>query len=310
MGWIISATVNAVKIGLIFAIAALGLSYILLIQNYFNFTAGAFVAFGAFIAYSTIRALPDMGLFPFFNFGPDLIIAALVSMGAMAIIMTVVDKLLYRRLRNRDAPFMYFYLTAFGMVFVIRSLIQLIWGPTGRVFYPGGAMRTVSIGGTGVSTNTIFVVILVPLIIGLVYYFQYKTRRGRAMLAFADNRDLAQLSGVSNTYIHTQTTVLAGLFTGIGGVLYALCVQLRPMMGWYILLSLFVVTVCGGEGAILGTLAAGLLVGFFYSFPARLMTHLTGHMFYGYKLFFVYILFIILMVWRGGALFTGTPLER
>ena len=266
----LGSIVDGIILGSIITLGGLGISYILLIQNYFNFTGGTFFTLGAYLAFAFLSIIP-MGSFPFVSFGPGLLLALILSMILLAFIMTAVDKFLYRPLRKRNSPFMFFYLTAFGMLFVLRSIIYLIWGPQLKNYISGVRKTYHLAGGININPDEIFVVIATLIIVGLVYYFQYYTKLGKGMLATANDSRLAEISGIKNKNVHTTVTIIAGTLTATAGVFYGLAIQLRPIMGFTLLMAMFFAVVCGGDGAILGTLGAGLIIGITQEFGSEVL---------------------------------------
>lgn len=306
--------VSGIVFGSIVTLGSLGLSYVLLLQNYFNFTAGSYVSLGAYLALAFMGFLPSMGSIPFVTFGPEWIISGLFAMVGLGLIMTFVDKTLFAPLRRRNAPFMFFYLTAFGMVFVVRSIIRLVWGPQMKFYYTG-AKEGIHFLGATILPDEIFTVLITLAAVAVLYYFQYHTKLGRGMLAMASNERLAEISGIRSRNIHSLVTMIAGVLTAFGGILYGLTVQVRPLMGFNILLAMFVAVVCGGEGAILGTLGAGMVVGISQEFGAKvfqLLWDTTGVPIEmsAYKAVITFILMVIVMWFKPEGIFENTFLEK
>lgn len=308
--------VDGLVFGSIIALGGLGCSYILLIQRYFNFCAAPFISLGAYFTLGMMSVLPRWGKLPFVSFGPEFLIAILVAMIGLAITMTVIDKLLYKPLRDRQSPFMFFYITSFGMLFVIRSIIWLIWGPGIKNYYKGASIAIRGLPfGINITPDKLFLFITVIVVVTILYFFQYRTKIGRAMLATAQNPMLAMVSGIKTEDVHTATTLIAGIVTALAGALYGLTTQVQPLMGWYILLSIFVVVVCGGEGAILGTLVAGYIVGVAQELGAGLLQipfdklHIPVSM-SAYKPAIAMILFIVVILFKPHGVFKGTFLEK
>jgi len=310
----LGSIVNGIILGSIITLGGLGISYILLIQNYFNFTGGTFFTLGAYLAFAFLSIIP-MGSFPVVSFGPGLILALILSMIVLAIIMTAVDKFLYQPLRKRNSPFMFFYLTAFGMLFVLRSLIYLIWGPQLKNYISGVRKTYHLAGGINISPDEIVVVLATLIIVGIVYYFQYYTKLGKAMLATANDSRLAEISGIKNKHVHTTVTIIAGVLTATAGVFYGLAIQLRPIMGFTLLMAMFFAVVCGGDGAILGTLGAGLIIGITQEFGSEILqvifdsTGIPIEM-SGYKQVLAFLLLIVILTTKPHGIFQGTFLER
>ncbi len=306
--------VDGIILGCVITLGGLGISYVLLLQNYFNFTGGTYFTLGAFLAYGFLEFIP-MGELPLVTFGPGLLVSMLLAMISLAVIMTFFDKILFRPLRERNAPFMFFYLTAFGMLFVIRSAVYLIWGADMRRYVAGLPHIYRFPGGINVTADEIFVVIGTVVLVALLYYFQYHTRLGKAMLATADNERLASITGIKIRNIHTTVTVIAGLVTAMGGVFYGIVVQLRPLMGFNLLMAMFFAVITGGHGAILGTLGAGLIIGVVQEFGSVFLQIFmdAGGIpieMSAYKEVLAFFFLIIILLTRPYGIFQGTFLDR
>jgi len=310
----LGSILDGIILGCTITLGGLGISYVLLLQNYFNFTGGTFFTLGAYLTFAFLGFIP-MGSFPLVTFGPGLIISLILAMIAMGLIMTVADKLLYRPLRERNAPFMFFYLTAFGMLFVLRSIIYLVWGAQLKNYVAGIPRYLRGPLGISITWDEIFVLIATVVIVAIVYFFQYHTKLGKGMLATANNSELAEISGIRNRDINTLTTVIAGILTATGGVFYGLTIQLRPMMGFTLLMAMFFAVVTGGEGAILGTFGAGLIIGITQEFGSSLLQMLwdaTGVPIQmgGYKATLSFLLLVVILIFQPQGIFKGTPLEK
>lgn len=303
-GWIVSGLIY----GSIVALGALGCSYVLLIQRYFNFTVAPWLALGAYFAWTLMNALPKWG-------GFEMVIASAASMLLLGGVMTGADKLLYKPLRERGAPFMFFYLTSFGLLFVVRSVIWLIWGPQPKYYYPGATVGIQGPWGIMITPFELLTLVVTIAVVIALYLFQYYTKLGRGMLATSQNPMLASVCGVEPETIHTATTMIAGFVTALAGILYGLTVQIRPLMGWFILLGIFVSVVCGGEGAILGTLAAGYLVGIAEEVGSNLIQIPLNAWgvpleMSAYKVAISCALFLLVIYFRPQGVWKGTFLER
>ena len=97
------------------------------------------------------------------------------------------------------------------------------------------------------------------LLVGLVLRY---TNIGKEMRAFADNRALAEVSGIDTQQIIDVTWIARGLLAGLAGILYATAIgSFNPNFGFTLLLSLFAAAVLGGIGNAYGALVGGLVIG-------------------------------------------------
>src|ERR1700735_4835694 len=107
---------NGRIIGAFYVLMALGLSLILNLSNVINFAHGNFLALGAYLAYT---------LSPTIGYWGALLISPLLT----ALIGVAVERLMIRRIYNRDP--VYSLLLTFGLAFVIQDVCRYIWGPNG-----------------------------------------------------------------------------------------------------------------------------------------------------------------------------------
>ena len=81
------------------------------------------------------------------------------------------------------------------------------------------------------------------------------------MRALSDNIDLAETSGIDTGRVITYTWLLAGGLAGLAGALIAAITNVKPELGFELLLPIFAVVVLGGIGNAFGALSAGLILG-------------------------------------------------
>ena len=107
---------NGLIIGAFYVLMALGLSLILNLSNVINFAHGNFLALGAYLAYT---------LSPTIGYWGALLISPLLT----ALIGVAVERLMIRRIYNRDP--VYSLLLTFGLAFIMQDVCRYIWGPNG-----------------------------------------------------------------------------------------------------------------------------------------------------------------------------------
>lgn len=115
--------------------------------------------------------------------------------------------------------------------------------------------------GITLQADKIFIFVLALVVVGGVWILLERTRMGKAMRATANNPDLAQVRGINTERVIQWTWIIGGSMAAIGGVMYGLVSQLRPEMGFVLLLPLFAGTILGGIGSPLGALVGALIIG-------------------------------------------------
>jgi branched-chain amino acid transport system permease protein/neutral amino acid transport system permease protein len=84
---------------------------------------------------------------------------------------------------------------------------------------------------------------------------------GKAMRATANNPDLAQVRGINTERVIAWTWILGASLAAAGGVMYGLASQLRPEMGFWLLLPMFAAAIVGGLGSPIGAIAGAVIIG-------------------------------------------------
>ena len=175
--------VNGLSIGAIYALMAVGYSLVYSIMNFSNFAHGSVIMLGAYFGFF---ALTLLGV----PFGVAFFIAACASAG----VAVILERLAYKPLRDRRAPFLYFIITAMGAsIFIDNSVIATI-GPTPKTFPPdrlpaffqGDPFEwgPLSVGRVDIA---IFVVAVICLAL-LVLFIDF-TKLGKAIQATAYNHE-------------------------------------------------------------------------------------------------------------------------
>ena len=155
---------NGLIIGTFYVLMALGLSLILNLSNVINFAHGNFLALGGYLAYT---------LSPTLGYWGALLVAPLLT----ALIGLVVERLMIRRVYNRDP--VYSLLLTFGLAFVMQDAAGYIWGPNGLPLgLPDFLAQPISASLFFVTWYRIFMMIVVVVVVlGLFSFLRY-TRVG------------------------------------------------------------------------------------------------------------------------------------
>ena len=140
-------------------------------------------------------------------------------------------------------------MASFGMMLIIRSLVQVIWGPNQITFVKGIAKPNVLIKDISDSMDVMLLVpskhlfiILGTVIIMLAFnYMLTSTRIGKAMRAVSDSPDLAKVTGIDVELVIRATWIVGGFCAVMAGVFMAMDTQfIMSTMGFRMLLPMFV----------------------------------------------------------------------
>ncbi len=253
--------VDGIKLGMIIAMCAIGLSLIYGTTGLTNFAHGEMVTFGAMIGY----VFHVTWQFDFLGSW----MTSLVFGAVMATIMTgaiggLFNELVWKRLRNRGASLISALVVSIGLSIFFRYIFLYQFG--GRA----GFYRDFRIGDQveffGLFTmlrKDIFIVAFGALILVGVATALRKTRVGKAMRAVADNRDLAESSGIDVEQVIKYVWIVGSALAGLGGVLFGLTENVNWEMGFRLLLLMFAGVTLGGLGTAYGALVGSLIAGVF-----------------------------------------------
>jgi branched-chain amino acid transport system permease protein len=274
---LLSLTVRGVMLGGIIALGAIGLSLIFGILRIPNFAHGDLMTSGAYVTMFLIGVLPlGVPLAPF-SFGYEFLVALVLAMLAVGLVGYGLDRLIFRRLRRHRSPPVMMAMAALGCALLIRSVVYLGWGGDFSFFYTGRARPAVELfAGVRVRPDQLFILALALVLIVLVYLLLEKTTMGKAMRATADNPDLARITGIDTERVVRWTWLIGGGLAGAGGVMYGLDAQLRPEMGWWLLLPLFAAVILGTIGNAYGAMAGALVIGLAWQLSSAFLSPAYG----------------------------------
>jgi branched-chain amino acid transport system permease protein len=275
---------NGLMSGGMYALVASGFTLILGVMQVFNFSQGHFYMLGAFITYAVVSAL---GL-PY----PFAVLAALLGMGLLGALM-------YFVILRWTIPSGFFHtlLVTVAMGSVISQTSLLTFGFNDRVV-PAVVTGSVSIGGIVVSGSRLVVIAGAIIVMAALYYFM-RTKMGTAMIASAENRDVAGLQGVNATQVFWITMAVGCGLCGIAGALIVPVLSASVNMGMGIFTRVMMVVLVGGMGSMSGALLAAFIVGVLESFAYQLVGDMS--------LVVIFVFVAILMFFRPGGLL-GKPL--
>lgn len=241
------------KLGSIIALAAVGLSLIFGVTDLVNFSHAEMITFGAVAAY-------------FFNVagaGPGwtlvvAVVPAIILSGGFGAAQEV---WIWRPLRRRRFSPVSMLVVSIGLSFAVRNVILVILGgePQNYAQYVIQNEQTYLFFDT-VPKNMI-VIVSSLIILGAVGLFLVHTRAGVAVRAVADNKDLAESSGIDVNRVILITWILGGALAGLSGVYLGLTEKVQWDMGFRMLLLVFAAVVLGGLGTAFGAMVGGFVVG-------------------------------------------------
>lgn len=249
MDVLLQQIINAIKVGSIYAVIALGYTMVYGIIRLINFAHGEMMMFGAYFAYILAVSTP----LPF-------IVVLFLAMGLTALLGMLIEKIAYAPLRK--APRLSVLITAIGMSLFLQNLAQLIWGAEPKRMPSVELFEPIVLGNIKIDAITIVTVGLSVIFMIALQIFVKHTKPGKAMRAVSEDKEAAALMGINVNNTITLTFAIGTALGALGGVLYAVAYQkVEFVMGIMPGLKAFVAAVLGGIGLIPGAMLGGFIIG-------------------------------------------------
>lgn len=293
---ILQQTINALTVGSIYALIALGYTMVYGVLRLINFAHSELFTAGAFIGLGLAGALGVAG------HPTGGILVGLITFVIIGLAGVSVEIVAYRPLRgtSRLAPM----LSALGMAVVIQNAVMLIGGRRPMIypsFLPSGV---IDVFGAIITYKqiTIFLVAVV-LMVGLELFVN-RTNLGVRIRAVAENAETASLVGINpNTAISLIFFIGPGL-GAVAGILYSSFYGVATFtMGFVIGMKAFTAAILGGIGSIPGAVLGGFLLGVIETFGTAWMPVLTGGLIgTEYRDIFAFSVLVLILLFRPSGL--------
>ena len=241
-------TLNALQLGSIYALIALGYTMVYGILTMINFAHGDVFMVGAFFCFI---AAVYLGL----PFVPTL----LLTMAGAALLGVLIERLAYKPLRN--APRVSAIITALGLGLFLENF-TLALAPYPKHIPPLLENVTWNMGGVSVSSLQIIIICLSLGLMFLLDYVVHRTPVGMAMRAISWDKTFVPLMGIPVDLIISVTFAIGAGLAGAAGAMYALAYPvIDPYMGIMVGWKAFISAVIGGIGNIRGAMIGAFILG-------------------------------------------------
>ncbi len=259
MSYIMQQLINALQLGSIYALIALGYSMVYGVLRLINFAHGDLFMAGAIFGYFIALYLK----LPF-------VATLILSMIIASCLGILIEKIAYRPLRH--APRMSLIVTALGVSLFLENFTRATIGGQQRNFPQLMDVKYPSIGGVTVSSLTVLIIVVsIGLMLALRFIVQ-NTMIGKAMRAVADNQESLVLMGISINTVIMATFGIGSALAAAAGIFYGMAYPVvDPYMGAAIGWKAFIAAVMGGIGLVDGALIGGFILGFVEIFAAALL---------------------------------------
>ncbi|MFF1743701.1 urea ABC transporter permease subunit UrtB [Streptomyces mirabilis] len=246
---------TGVSIGAVLLLIALGLSLTFGQMNVINMAHGEFIMAGAYTTYVLQKSIAGAGL--------SLIVALPVAFLVSGALGALLEWLLIRRLYLRPLDTL---LVTWGVSLMLQQLARDIFGaPNVQTRAPDVLTGNITvIGGDApltFSSSRLFILGLAVAAVVALSLTLRLTPLGRRIRAVVQNRDLAEVSGISTGRVDRTAFFIGSGLAGIAGVALTLVGPIGPTMGTNVIIDAFLVIVVGGIGQLKGSVIVAFVLG-------------------------------------------------
>jgi branched-chain amino acid transport system permease protein len=290
---LIQNAIDAISLGAVYALAALGIGLIFSIMRLINFAHGELIMVGGFTLYVLV--------------GQPYLIMMLAAVIATTILALGMERVAFRPMRNANPATL--LIASFAVSFLIQHVALMVFGSRAMgVSFMSELGESVEFAGLRVPRlQIVTIVVTIALLAGLVLFFRM-SRMGTQMRAAAEDFTMARLVGVrANRVIAVAFAISGVLATLVSFYLVAQTGSVSYKMGVSMVLIAFVASVVGGMGSLAGAALGGFIIGIV---SVTLQAYLPVD-FRPYRDAFVFLLFFAFLLWRPqGLLVRKSELER
>ncbi len=257
--------VDGVLDGAMIGLGAVGVTLTYSILRFSNFAHGEFVTAGAYatlLIAGLLGALvaPSAAALGPFSFGWGLILAVVGGMAVTAAVALALDRVLFRPLGER-ATSITVVMASFGASMALRSLIEFLF-TSSPTYFNRDLQIALPIGfGLRATPDQCALAGFSAVMMLATHLLLTRTQIGRAMRAVSENPALARVAGVDVAMVRRVTWAIGGALATAAGLMLGLLVQIRPFMGFDMLLPMFAAAILGGIGSVPGALAGAMVIG-------------------------------------------------
>jgi branched-subunit amino acid ABC-type transport system permease component len=251
MSGVLASMIDGVLVGAVYGLAAMGLSLIWGVMDVINLTHGAMIALGMFCMYLLVAAT-----------GMNAYLLLLPTIGAGLVIGLVVYWMAVHWVVGRSM--LMSLLSTFAVNMMVIGIGTAVWSTSPyNVNLDSQKLKIndITIGAYTFTGNHIAAAISAVIIALALQFFLYRTRTGKAIRAVADNREAAELMGISSTAVLSIAFAIGIALACTSGALVSTLFPFTILSGAVYQLKSFVVTILAGLGKPFGALVAGVLLG-------------------------------------------------
>jgi branched-chain amino acid transport system permease protein len=293
---------DALSLGSLYALGALGIALIFGVMRLVNFAHGDYISFCVF---AMLWPSIDAAAIVFIGKLPTVLLVPLIlAIGAGLSVLSEI--VVFRRFRNANPATM--MIASFALGFVIKYFLLMLYSSRPKsIDLWSNLTQQVEIFGARIPPLQVITIAVTIVILLALTTFLKRTRFGLEMRAAAENFTMARMLGVrANMVIMMAFAVSGMLAAAIGLILVTQTGTVDIQMGANLMLVAFVATVIGGLGSLPGAVVAGYLIGA----ATVIMQVVLPPDARPFRDAFVYGAVIVMLIWRPNGLFSAKAAKQ
>ncbi len=303
MAYFTQQLINAITLGAIYGLIAIGYTMVYGIIGMINFAHGEVFMIGAFISLIGFIICGSLGI----SSAPiAIVLVLLLAMSFSAVYGWAIERTAYRPLRGsfRLAPL----ISAIGVSIALQNYVQLAQGarpkPGGQVVSGGFNLFTADGFDVRVTWLQIIIVLVTVVLMAGFTWVIAKTSLGRQQRACEQDMKMASLLGVNVDRTISLTFVLGAALAAVAGMLFLMYYGVVDFfIGFLAGIKAFTAAVLGGIGSLPGAMLGGLLIGLIEVFWA-------GYFSSEYKDVAAFAILVLVLIFRPSGLLGKPEIEK
>ena len=158
-----------------------------------------------------------------------------------------------------------------GVSIMLQNAMLVPLGPIPYAFDTPYSNNVIRFGGIFLTVQSVLIIVVSTIAIGLLYAFMKFTTLGKALRAVSQDRETAALMGINPNQLIMLTFVIASALAGMSGAMLGPVLVLTPFAGTSVIVKAFAIVIIGGFGNVEGTIIAGLIVGLIESYTTQFL---------------------------------------
>jgi len=247
--------INGLVAGSIYALVASGFSLIYSTNKFVHFAHGGVIVLSSYFLFWVSSII-----------GWNFYIAIPLTIFFASLLGYLINKVFYKPLRTRKASASVLLVASVAILILLESIALLLFGADVKTVALPWNNQSINIGNAFITPLQITILLTTAILFVALHMLMKKTKLGKAMRAVADNKDVAEILGISSEKIYSGTFIIGSAIGGIAAVLVSLEQNITPLMGITLIIKGFTGSIIGGIGSVPGVILGSLLLGFAENF--------------------------------------------